>query len=141
MNYYTCDELLHKYPLTKLWGWTAVKIGVFYNCLLLDGKRFGKKGRIMVSESSFENLMEYVHYSATIAITSEDCLSYDEILDLIPQAVYYRWTPTSIGIFFHSRLLYGKQSSKESRNLILKQSAVRLIEFTNQRFENIRLNR
>ncbi len=93
----------------------------------------------MVTEMSFKNLIEYVNEINSIEDCCESYMSYDEVLEAIPQAVYYRWTPTVIGIFFHSRLLYGKRSNTEVRNLIKESSAVHLIDYTGNRFEEIRL--
>ena len=64
-------------------------------------------------------------------------LSYQEVLETFPQAAYYRWSPTIVGILYHTQLLKGKKSRKESCNLIAKQSAERLIQFIGQRFDNI----
>lgn len=134
-HYYTCGELIKKYPLTTLWGWNDRKIGVFFNCLLLDGKKFGKNKRTMVKESSFVSLIQFVESSvAAPRHSTPEYLSYEEIMERIPQAQDYRWSNSNLGIFYHSKLLMGKMSKKESCVLIEKQSVLRLIKYTNQRF-------
>jgi len=136
-TYYTCQELAdnHNNPV-KMFRWNANKIGLFYNCLLLDGKSFGKN-RIIISESSFKNLIAYAYDALSIIDTQPEYLSYDDVMELIPQAELYRWSPTVIGVFFHSALLCGKKSKEESRNLVTKQSVINLIQYTNKRFSDI----
>ena len=135
-TYFTCQEILEVYSHVKLWGWNANKIGTFYNCLLLDGRKFGK-GRTIITESSFVALADFVYQGLIIKDDQPIFLSYDEIIEEIPQAELYRWTPTIIGILYHTNLLKGKQCKKEGRNLITEQSAKRLIQFTSNRFNNM----
>ncbi|MBI3136058.1 MAG: hypothetical protein HYZ14_15380 [Bacteroidetes bacterium] len=134
-TYYTCQQVIDLHTSVKAFGWNPAKIGVFYNCLLLDGKYFGKRSRVAVTESSFKNLVAYAYQSLEVIDMEPVYLSYDEIIEEFPQADRLRWSPTVIGILYHSSLLQGKKSNKESRYLITKQSALRLIEYTLQRFK------
>lgn len=136
-NYLTCRELIQKYPSVQLWGWNAVKIGVFYNCLLLDGRKFGKNSQTIIIEASFLKLIEFVEQGALIIESEPEYANYQNVLDSFVQSVMYRWSPSAIGLFRHSGLLKGKRSHKEGANMVTLQSVERLIEFTNQRFYNI----
>lgn len=136
-QYYTCRELMQLYKAVKLWGWNSSKIGVFYNCLLLDGRKFGKHSQTIVTESSFIKLMDFVKNSIEIEEENPEYMTYQEIMDGIPQAEFYRWSPTTIGIFNKSGLLQGKRCKKEARSLVSKQSVIRLVKFTSNRFHEI----
>ena len=136
-TYYTCRELINRYHFVRLWRWNESKIGVFYQCLLLDGRKFGKNSKTIITEDSFEKLIDYVKSSSEISDPYPDYYSYQEVIDEFPQTTLYRWSPTTIGFFYHSGLLQGKKSVKEGKNLVSIQSVFRLIEFTNQRFHNI----
>ncbi len=136
-NYYTCQELVDNHAAVKLLGWNPNKIGVFYNCLLLDGRCFGKNSRVIITESSFKNLMIYVYNTTTVVEQNPEYLSYEEVMEIFPQARLYRWSPTILGILYHSRLLTGKNSSKEGKCLVTKNSVINLIRYTNQRFIEI----
>ena len=136
-SYFTCQELIDRHPHVKLWGWTSNKVGIFYRCLLVDGRKFGRSSRTLVTESSLINLMKFAYNELSEAENGADFFAYDEIMDLIPQTEYYRWSPSIIGTFCKSALLVGKRSHKESRNLVSKQSVSRLINFTNQRLIDI----
>lgn len=137
LKYYTCQELLDLYPHLKLWGWTPNKIGTFYRCLLVDGKKFGKNKRTLITESSFNRLIEFVYLSVDDLQDRPEFMGYDEVMECTPQASFYRWTPTVIGVFCNSALLWGKRSQKESKHLVSRQSVQRLIKFTNQRFIDV----
>ncbi len=136
-NYYTCHELIKRHPMVKLWGWNEAKVGVFYSCLLLDGKKFGKRSRTLITESSFECLKAFVINSTQCCDDNPEFMSYDEIMELVPQAELYRWNTSFIGIFYHSALISGKKCKKENRCLVSKASVARLIHYTNQRFYEI----
>lgn len=136
-KYLTCDELLSLYPHAKIWGWDTRKIGTFYRCLLIDGKPFGKKQRIQVTERSFVQL---INYKTDFDENRQFCniyMTYDEIMEDVPQAEGYRWSPTVIGVLKSAGLLHGKRLGKESANAITETSVSGLIGFTNQRLENI----
>lgn len=136
-KYYTCQELVDKGGAVKLLRWNAAKIGVFYNCLLLDGKTFGKHSRVIVTVTSFNALVEYAYNVLGFVETEPEYLSYDEVLNEIPQAELYRWSPTIIGHLYHAGLLQGKKSLKEGKNLVTRQSVINLIRFTGKRFNDI----
>jgi hypothetical protein len=110
---------------------------VFYNCLLLDGKKFGKNSQTLVIESSFLKLIDFVEKEGLIIENDAEYLSYQCVLDNISQALMYRWTTNSIGLFRHSGLLKGKRLHKAGINVVSMQSVKRLIGFTNQRFIDI----
>lgn len=135
--YLTCQQLLEKYPDARIWGWDARKIGTFYSCLLLEGRRFGSNSRPMISEISFSNLMNFVRNTYENYELNEPLYSYEEIMELFPQAAKYRWTPTKIGQMRSAKLLMGLKSSKENRYLIARSSADQLIRYTNQIFLDI----
>ena len=135
-TYLTCQEFIDKYPSVKLWGWNNNKIGVFYNCLLIDGRKFGNNSRTIITESSILKLMLFVENQVKIIDPNPDYMTYQEIMDVRSRTILYRWSPTIIGILCNSGLLQGKRSSKEAQNLVSVQSVVRLIEFSNQRFQN-----
>jgi hypothetical protein len=136
-TYLTCRELMSKYPSVKLWGWNVVKIGVYYNCLLLDGRKFGKNSQTIIIEKSFSELMTFVEQQVEIIDTNPTFMAYHEVLEEIPQTVLYRWNPNVIGFFRNSGLLQGKKSHQEGINMVTFESVLRLIEFTNQRFRDI----
>lgn len=137
-NYFTCQELVDLHSKTvNLLRWNASKIGTFYNCFLLDGKTFGKNRRIIITEQSFTDLLTFAYNSLSIKEERPEYMSYEDVIEKIPQAEFYRWTPTVIGVFFHSGLLDGKRSHEESRNLVTKKSVVDLINYTNNRFINM----
>ncbi len=118
-------------------GWTPNKIGTFYRCLLVDGKKFGKNKRTLITESSFNKLIEFVYLSVDDIQNKPEFIGYKEVIEYITQANFYRWTPTVIGIFCNSALLWGKKSQKESKHLVSRQSVIRLIEFTNDHFTDV----
>ncbi len=136
-TYLTCEEFIIKYPKVRLWGWNSKKVGAFYNCLLIDGKKFGKHSKTLIIESSILKLMQYVEDQGEVIDKNPDFVTYGEVMDEFSQTILYRWSPTIIGIFCHSALLIGKRSGKEAQNMVSIQSVLRLIEFTNQRFKNI----
>ncbi len=55
-----------------------------------------------------------------------------ELLEIYPKAKKIGWTATKIGIFFRSGLLVGFISGKENKAMILEESFVKLIKYTNQ---------
>ncbi len=136
-KYYTCQEIIEAYKEVKLWGWNVNKIGAFYNCLLLDGKRIQGNKKTLITESSFLRLMEFVYSSLDISPSKEEYIGYEEVLESVPQAIFYRWSPTLIGMFYNSNLLQGKKCCIENRNLVTLQSVQRLIQYTSERFRNI----
>ncbi|MEZ4921863.1 MAG: hypothetical protein R2780_01715 [Crocinitomicaceae bacterium] len=140
--YYTCDELMGRHPDAILWGWDSKKIGVFYRCLLIHGRRFGKNKRLAVDENSFVTLMEFVYNNRLADFMVKDdpndlFMGYEEVMAHFPQAELYRWNPTVMGILCSSQLLYGKKCFGEAGNLVSVRSAGRLIDFTADRFQKI----
>ena len=135
-TYLTCQEFIDKYPSVKLWGWNKNKIGMFYNCLLIDGRKFGNNSRTIITEASILKLMEFAENQAKIIDTDPDYVTYQEIMETRSRTILYRWSPTIIGILCKSGLLQGKRCNKEAQNLVSTQSVTRLIEYLNQRFRN-----
>lgn len=125
------------YPRVKLWGWNPNKLGTFHSCLLLQGRRINNNGRLIITLSSFQQLMAFVERSNKFPEKDYYYVSYEEILESIPQAECYCWTPTRIGILRSAQLISGKKSRSEKRNMVAKQSAIELINFTKERFEQI----
>lgn len=136
-KYFTCQELIDGQGPVKLFHWNANKIGVFYKCLLLDGKTYSQNSKVMVTKESFDALVAYAYDVLGFVDQNPEYLSYDEVLDRFPQADFYRWSPTVIGILYHAGLLSGKKSGKEGRNLVTRQSVLNLLTYTDQRFRNI----
>lgn len=137
-NYLTCQELVNRYRKdVDLLRWNVSKIGTFHNCYLLQGTKFGKNKRVIIMEESFTKLISYAYSTMALIDEKPEYLSYDEVIERVPQAEYYHWTPTVIGVFFHSALLVGKKSHVESRNLVTLRSAENLAKFTHQRFMDI----
>ncbi|WP_343636310.1 hypothetical protein [Fluviicola sp.] len=66
LDFYTPDELVHKYPqVVDDLDWNASKIGVFFNAGLLDGYRDGKEYKALINETSF---LELVNYATAISL-------------------------------------------------------------------------
>ena len=99
--------------------------------------KFGKNKRTLITESSFNKLIEFVHLSVDDIQDKPEFIGFEEVLEDIPQTNFYRWTPTIIGVLCSSSLLWGKKCKKESKHLVSRQSVQRLIKFTNQRFIDV----
>ena len=125
------------YPHVRKWGWNSNKLGTFHSCLLLHGRRINNNGRLIITLESFRCLIEYVENSRYLTEKERYYVSYEEILETIPQAEYYCWTPTRIGILRSGQLIQGKNSRSEKRNLVALESAIDLINFTKDRFDRI----
>ncbi|MBD3637189.1 MAG: hypothetical protein HUJ25_07560 [Crocinitomicaceae bacterium] len=68
---------------------------------------------------------------------NEVFMSYEEVLNYFPEAEFYNWTPTIMGLLCSAQLLLGKYCSKEARKLVSVSSVNRLINYTNDRFKRI----
>lgn len=56
---YTPAELIEKYPQVQKFGWTAVKIGMFYHSGLLFGRYSHLEKKSLIQENSFIRLMTF----------------------------------------------------------------------------------
>ncbi len=142
LEYHAPEEIMHRFPQVKKFGWNSSKIGIFFHSGLLIGYFCGKEKKALVLESSFQELIEFTngiflkHRVSSYPLDSEtdDSNSYtsiEELLSLYPQVEYLTWTAPKIGIFFSSGLLIGYHCGKEKKAMILESSFIGLIEFTN----------
>lgn len=132
---FTLQELIHRHPEVILWKWDDKKIGMFFRCLLIDGETFGRNKRKIVTEESFVLLMDYVNENKECNYTNGEFMAYTEVIEVSEYAKACNWTPTIIGNFCTSSLLYGKKCSRESRKLVAKESVIRLLKFTKERYQ------
>lgn len=79
--------------------------------------------------SAYPKIMKRVtHYTPT------------ELLELYPDAKKIGWTPTKVGIMFRCGLLVGFISGKERTSMILKDSFINLMKYTNDVNRNRDIN-
>jgi hypothetical protein len=137
LNFLTPVQLIEKYPQMKDWGWTASKIGIFYYCGLVNGKRRMFKSYIL--ESSFLELIEFANLVATKHQMSikpgkrNNLLTPQEILEKYPECVRKLfWNSHKIGVLFNSGLLLGYRSGREYKALIHESSVLTLIRYINK---------
>jgi hypothetical protein len=65
-------------------------------------------------------IMGITHYTPT------------ELLELYPDAKKIGWTPTKVGMMFRSGLLVGFISGKHNSAMILEESFIELMKYTNR---------
>ena len=58
-DFYSPSELFEKYPQVAKFGWTAVKIGVFFHAGLLSGYFSIKERKALIEENSFFELIQF----------------------------------------------------------------------------------
>jgi hypothetical protein len=143
--YKTPHELLSESKNLENCGWTEYKIGLFFICGLLIGKR--KKRKIYILESSFDELVEY---SGTVYLKRQKYKMHEKLHDVLtPKEIgdkyslileQLSWNPIRIGIFYSADLLSGYKSAKEDKTLIIEESLFDLINYVNKVQANKRID-
>lgn len=137
-GYYTLSEIIARHHMARVLDWNDVKVGHFYYGKLLVGKGFGKNCRLLIYDESFIQLLEFANQTVDLFDPNPEYLDYDQVCEIYPQTErHFNWTPSKIGIFYHSRLLQGKKSHVEARNVVTSKSVRRLIEYVNNQYRQI----
>lgn len=147
INYRTPTYLCEKYTRVAFWNWNPKYIGVFVNSFLLIGDPRKGKHKAQVDERSFQALIKFsnsiidlhkIKYKNTVACSYE-LLTPDELINLHPCVKAVRWTPTKLGIFLSTNLLFGLPKGAGNGCLITKRSFELLMLHTKGTMERRKL--